>query len=87
VFEKIKAFHQYSCTVGLAHAMTWLGLGMEALAEFPDVASSVGLQAVVPPAYLGHYTLVIAGLTLAARMRHHVIPDKGGPTDTPPEKV
>jgi hypothetical protein len=69
MWERIKAFHRHSETVALAHAMTWLGFVMEALSQFPDVAQSVGLASVVPPAYLGHYTLGIAGLTLYARLR------------------
>lgn len=69
MWDRIKAFHRYSETVALAHALTWVGLFMEALVQFPDVAQSVGLSAVVPPAYLGRYTIVIAGLTLFARLR------------------
>ena len=79
MWERIKAFHRYSETVGLAHALGWLGMAMEGLAEFPDVANSVGLASVVPPASLGHYTLVIAGLTLFARLRrfsHDSLQDK-----------
>jgi hypothetical protein len=70
MWERIKKFHRYSETVGLAHALTWVGVAMEGLAQFPDVAASSGLAAIVPPAYLGHYTIAIAGLTLFARLRH-----------------
>lgn len=69
IIEKIKAFHRYSETVGLAHALIWIGVAMEAVVQFPEVAQSVGLASVVPPAYLGVYTWVIAGLTLMARLR------------------
>ena len=75
MWEKVKAFHKYSETVALAHALGWLGLAMEALAQFPDVASSVGLATFVPPAYLGKYTLALAGLTLFARLRRFSEPD------------
>jgi len=76
MWERIKRFHNYSVTVGFAHALTWVGVAMEALYQFPDVASSVGLATYVPPAYLGRYTMVLAALTLAARLRHYVHPDK-----------
>ena len=69
LWTRIKAFHRYSLTVGLAHVLAWLGTAMEGLYLFPDVAQSVGLASVVPPAYLGHYTLAIAALTLGARLR------------------
>jgi hypothetical protein len=69
MWERVKEFHRRSLTIGLAHALGWVSLGMEALVQFPDVAQSVGLASVVPPAYLGRYTLVIAILTLFARLR------------------
>jgi hypothetical protein len=75
MWERLKRFHRYSETVALAHALGWLGLFMEAIAQFPDVASTVGLASIVPPAYLGKYTIVIAGLTLFARLRRFSEPD------------
>lgn len=70
MWQKLKVFHLYSETVLLAHVLGWVGVAMEALYQFPDVASSVGLASVVPPAYLGRYTMVIAMLTLGARLRN-----------------
>jgi hypothetical protein len=69
MWDKIKAFHRRSMTIALAHGLAWLGLGMEALMQFPDVANAVGLAQYVPPVYLGRYTIAIAVLTLAARLR------------------
>ena len=69
LWDRIKAFHGRSLTIGLAHALTWVSLAMEGLYQFPDVAQAVGLQQYVPPAYLGRYTLAIAVLTLGARLR------------------
>lgn len=74
MWDKIVKWHKNSETILLAHGMAWLGAGMEALRQFPDVAQSVGLQQYVPPAYLGMYTLGIAGLTLMARL--HRFDDK-----------
>jgi hypothetical protein len=69
MWTKIKAFHWNSLTVAWSHFLMWVGLAQEALYQFPDVAQQVGLASVVPPSYLGHYTLGIAFLTLGARMR------------------
>jgi hypothetical protein len=69
MWQKILQFHWNSLTVAWAHFLAWVGVAMEALYQFPDVAQSVGLAQVVPPAYLGRYTFVIAALTLAARLR------------------
>jgi len=68
-WDRVKAFHQRSATIAVAHFVTWVGLGMEALFMFPDVASSVGLAQYVPPAWAGPYTIGIAVITIAARLR------------------
>jgi len=69
MWTKIKAFHWNSLTVAWSHILAWVGVVMEALYQFPDVAQSLGLAQYVPPAYLGRYTFAIAALTLGARLR------------------
>jgi hypothetical protein len=69
MLASISNYFHNSLTVAWAHALAVIGLGMEALIQFPDVAQNVGLAQVIPPNYLGRYTLGIAGLTLLARLR------------------
>lgn len=66
-YTKRACFH--SVTMALHYVVLAAGVALEALLQFPDVASSVGLAAYVPTAWAGWYTLAIAGLTLAARLR------------------
>jgi len=49
------------------------GVVMELLSSVPDVAASVGLMQIVPPKYLGTYTVAMGVITLAARMRSIIL--------------
>jgi hypothetical protein len=69
MWASISNYFHTSLTVAWAHALAVLGLGMEALNQFPDVAQNVGLSSIIPPKYFGMYTIGIAGLTLLARLR------------------
>ena len=58
-----------SLTVLWSYVLAAGAVIMEARAQFPDVATSVGLAQYVPPNWLPKYTFAIAVLTLLARMR------------------
>lgn len=66
-YTKSACFH--SVTMALHYVVFAAGVALEALFQFPDVASSVGLAQYVPTQWAGWYTIAIAGLTLAARLR------------------
>jgi hypothetical protein len=67
--DHIRRFCRDSETLFLHYVLFIAGMALEAITMFPDVAASVGLVQVVPPAYLGLYTMGIAALTIFARLR------------------
>lgn len=74
--HRLACLCRYSETLALHYLLFGVGAVFEMLVMFPDVASSVGLAQFVPPAYLGYYTMAIAGLTIVARMRRFYQPDE-----------
>jgi len=69
IWDRLKHVHGHSLTVAYGHLLIWVGVAMEALDMFPDVAQSLGLQQIIPPQFLGVYTITLAALTILARVR------------------
>jgi len=70
-----------STTLLLHSGLVGASVVMQAMVEFPDVATSVGLQQFIPPAHLPAYTMAIAGCTIVARLRR--LPPAQGNTNAP----
>lgn len=64
---KVACFH--SLTVFVCYVGMVLSAGLEALLQFPDLATTLGLQQYVPAKYVPLFVFVMAGLSLAGRMR------------------
>jgi len=71
-----------SSTLLLHSVLVVASVVMQAMVEFPDVATSVGLQQFVPPAHLPAYTMAIAICTIVARLRR--LPPQGNSNASDP---
>jgi hypothetical protein len=64
---KVACFH--SATVAVGYAGVVASAAVEAVLQFPDVATTLGLQQYVPPKYAGLFMFGLSALTLLARFR------------------
>ena len=64
---KWACFH--SLTVAVTYFLAAVGIVMEGLAQFPDVAAQYNLAQYVPPQYLGYYTWAVAAIVFLSRLR------------------
>lgn len=64
---KVVCFH--SLTVLFCYLGMLLSAGFGALLEFPDLATTLGLQQYIPAKYVPIFVFIMAGLSLAGRMR------------------
>jgi|HubBroStandDraft_6_1064221.scaffolds.fasta_scaffold753014_3 hypothetical protein len=68
-WRKIKEYCLHSLTMAWSYFLLAFGVFGQLLLEVPDVAASAGLGAIIPPAWLPKYTILIAVLTMCARLR------------------
>ncbi len=69
IHPRIKWACFHSVTVAVSYGLTAVGLFMEGLAQFPDIAQQYNLAQYVPPAYLPWYTWGIAAIVFLSRLR------------------
>ena len=71
IFEKLKMWFHHSVTIAWARLLQFAGLALEFTAQVVDVLQAVNAQIlpIVPPKWVGLYTLGIGLVTELARRR------------------
>lgn len=65
----IKRWCHHSATIGVARAMYIAGIGLEVAAHAADFLNAIGAGVLVPPNYVGVYTVSVAAIVEVARRR------------------
>lgn len=67
--QKLKAWCDHSLTIGWARFLYVAGAGLEVASTAADFLNAIGAGAIVPPNWLGVYTIAIAAVVELARRR------------------
>lgn len=69
MWHSIKSWCMHSATIGVARTLYAVGFAIEIAAQGADFLNAIGAASLVPPKYVGIYTVAIAGVVELARRR------------------
>lgn len=69
MLQSLKDWCHNSATIGVSRALYVAGVALEGAAHAADFLTAIGASAIVPPNYVGVYTIAIAATVELARRR------------------